>query len=361
MESVNHAAFLTSLPLTTTKSSCIKTQISQKRSMASKSGRTTKASIILAPGQGAQNLDMGKTWRSTCTKSAEIFTKADSILGTSLSPSGTQTLSELISSETSTSELLSRTDIAQPAIFVTSIASYEGLLQKDSTIKPALTAGLSLGEYSALTIAGAMSFESALKLVTLRGKAMQQAAENTQGSMLALIGSTEEIALQVVEKCKENNVLVAANFNAPGQVVLSGEIEAIERAQIYADKELGLRVARLDVAGAFHSPMMESAAKQLEQALKDTEIKIPDIHVMSNVTGLPHEHNPDRIRELLVKQLTCSVRWADCCTYVKNNDDFTGMNWMELAPGKTLGGIMRKIDRKIKVKNMSEAPVEAEV
>lgn len=315
-------------------------------------------SVVLAPGQGAQSIDMGKSWREISKSATGVFEAADEALGNSLGAP----LSKLISSaETDAVTTLSRTDVAQPAIFVTSMACWAGMQDVGVIDAGALTvtAGLSLGEYTALTIAGAIRFEDALRLVTLRGQAMQQAAEASDSGMLALIGATDEVAQEVVEACKDSSVLVAANFNAPGQVVLSGSSDAIARASAFASEERKLRVAKLDVAGAFHSPLMEPAAEKLAEALKDTEIFEPTVPVLSNVTAQPH--TADTVRELLVKQLTNPVRWAKCCEYIKNNEPFAGAKWIELAPGRTLSGIMRKIDRKVKITNYSDAPVEAEV
>lgn len=314
--------------------------------------------MILAPGQGAQAIDMGTSWRTRSKDAAKIFELADEMLGDTLGAPLTALIS---STDADAAATLSRTDVAQPAIFVTSMACWAGM-QEVGLASPqslSITAGLSLGEYTALAIAGAISFSDALRLVTLRGRAMQEAAEASDGGMVALIGASDEVAQQVVDNCREGSVLVAANFNAPGQVVLSGSMDAIDRSASYAADELKLRVAKLDVAGAFHSPLMAPAAAQLAEALKKTEISQPKVPVMSNVTALPHE--TESIRDLLVQQLTNPVRWAKCCEYIKNNEQFAGSKWIELAPGKTLSGIMRKIDRKVKLSNQSEAPVEAEV
>lgn len=303
-------------------------------------------------------IDMGKSWRERSAAAAKVFEEADEVLGTTL---GAPLLDMIGSKTDDASSVLARTDVAQPAIFVTSMACWNGM--KDiglvSSSDLSLTAGLSLGEYTALCIAGAIQFKDALRLVTLRGRAMQDAAEASDGGMIALIGASDETATQVVNNCRESSVLVAANFNAPGQVVLSGNLDAVDRAASFASEELKLRVAKLDVAGAFHSPLMASAAERLSQALEETDISNPNVPVMSNVTALPH--STESIRDLLVQQLTSPVLWAKCCNYIKDNDHFTGAQWVELAPGKTLSGILRKIDRTIKVCNMAEAPLQAHV
>lgn len=298
---------------------------------------------------------MGRSWLDASPAAAAVFSTADSVLGDSLGAP----LSDLIFNADPAT--LSRTDVAQPAIFATSMACWAGLLETGAFDKEKLaaTAGLSLGEYTALVIAGALSLEDGLRLVQLRGRAMQDAAAASDGGMVALIGADEEKAMAVVDACKQGDVLVAANFNAPGQVVLSGASPAVDRAAEYAAAEMKLRIAKLDVAGAFHSPLMEPAAERLRDALADTEIGLPDVPVMSNVTGQPH--TVGSIRELLVKQLTSPVRWADCVGYMmrEKTTGGEGQGWVELAPGKTLSGIMRKIDRKTKVINFDHAPVEA--
>lgn len=298
---------------------------------------------------------MSRTWIEASPAASAIFTKADAVLSNSLG----RPLSELILSADAAT--LARTDIAQPAIFTASMACWAALVETDAFDKANLTAtaGLSLGEYTALAIGGALSFEDGLKLVALRGRAMQDAADASDGGMLALIGADEDKARAVVDACANADVLVAANFNAPGQVVLSGATAAIDRAAEFAAAEMKLRVAKLDVAGAFHSPLMAPAAERLREALDQTEIGLPDVPVMSNVTGQPHAVGS--IREMLEKQLTSSVRWADCINYLKGEDKWSGEgnSWVELAPGKTLSGIMRKIDRKTKVVNFDQAPIEA--
>lgn len=312
--------------------------------------------VILAPGQGAQTLGMAKTWVEKSKAAASIFEQADSQLGDTFE----RPLSQLIFDSDADVKILSRTDVAQPAIFTSSIACWAGLQELGFYNNDDLsaTAGLSLGEYTALAIAGCLKFDDALRLVTLRGRAMQEAAEASNGGMLALIGADEATAEEVIKASKGESILVAANFNAPGQIVLSGATDAIDRAQKFAKEEKNLRVAKLDVAGAFHSPLMQPAADRLAQALNDTTIGLPNVPVMSNVTAQPHVVG--EIRNMLVQQLTNPVRWAKCCEYLKADPNFGEAEWVELAPGKTLTGIMRKIDRRFKIANFSEVPVEAE-
>lgn len=310
---------------------------------------------ILCPGQGAQAVGMGKAWASAHPESRAIFDRADEVLGDSLGA----TLSDLCFN--GPAERLNKTDAAQPAIYVTGIASWHGVCAisgHDPADAPlAATAGLSLGEYTALHIAGGVSFEDGLRLVTLRGQAMQAAAEASPSSMVALIGADEASATDLCERVlgkmsdqpEDQRVLVPANYNAPGQVVISGSIPACDLAEQIAG-ETGLRATRLAVAGAFHSPLMAPAADRLRAALDTVEIASPRCPVMSNVTGTPHGTEPDGIKERLIEQLTSPVRWAEDCAYLNQHIvRGSGGTPFELAPGKTLAGLMRRIDKGVKV------------
>ncbi len=311
--------------------------------------------IILCPGQGAQAISMGKLWAETSTAARAIFQQADEAMGDSLGAP----LSTLCFE--GPADILNKTDVSQPAIYTASIACFVGWLEEESLTKNELnmkaTAGLSLGEYTALHLADAFSFVDGLKLVALRGKAMQEAAEATDSSMVALIGADEESANAVCDQARGDDILVAANFNAPGQVVISGSAAACDRAETAA-AEMKLRATRLSVAGAFHSPIMEPAADRLAEALAATMIGDMSCTVMSNVTAQPHESDPDMIRQRLVDQLTSPVRWAACCEHLIANNE--GAQFHELAPGKTLGGMMRRIDRGTKVQAHIEPQIVKE-
>lgn len=300
--------------------------------------------VLLCPGQGAQAVAMSKLWHDTSDAARSIFQRADAALADTLGAP----LSHLCFQ--GPADTLNRTDVSQPAIYTASIACFAGWLDSENTTKNELniaaTAGLSLGEYTALHLSDAFSFEDGLKLVALRGLAMQDAARAVDSSMVALIGADEESATVVCDKARESDILVPANFNAPGQVVISGSAAACDRAEIVA-VEMGLRATRLSVAGAFHSPIMAPAADRLAEALAATQIDAPACTVMSNVTAQPHTANPDDIRQRLVDQLTSPVRWADCCAYLAKHHPEAGFH--ELAPGKTLAGMMRRIDRDTKV------------
>lgn len=307
--------------------------------------------IVLCPGQGAQAVAMGKAWHDASPEARAVFEQADAALGTRLGAK----LSDLCFN--GPADRLNRTDISQPAIYTASVASWRGLLAKwgfgNGEARPQAVAGLSLGEYTALHLAGAFSFLDGLELVTLRGRAMQDAAEASPSGMLALIGADEAQANEVCNAARGPDVLVAANFNAPGQVVISGSKAAIERAVAVAT-EKGLRWAVLPVAGAFHSPLMAPAAQRLAQALAGTTIKEPSCPVMSNVTGRAHGAGAgrtmaDSIRALLVEQLTSPVRWEQCCKTLIASHASGGAQFHELAPGVTLAGLMRRIDKPTKV------------
>lgn len=301
--------------------------------------------IILCPGQGAQRLGMGKAWFDSCPLSSQTFGAADAILGDTLgAPLSTLCFEGPL-------ETLNRTDVAQPALYTCAVASYQAWINDDDDAMCA-AAGLSLGEYTALHLAGALSFEDGLRLVALRGKAMQDASQAVDSSMVALIGANEEQAKQVCQSVvgdRTDLILVPANFNAPGQVVLSGHTEACDLAVDQAGA-LGLRAAKLSVAGAFHSPLMQSAADRLETALDSVNIVAPSCPVLSNVTGEPHTGDPTdigaTIKANLVAQLTSPVLWEADCHWLA--DHATG-DYHELAPGKVLAGLMRRINRSTKV------------
>jgi [acyl-carrier-protein] S-malonyltransferase len=333
--------------------------------------------VILCPGQGAQAVSMGKAWHAASPEARAVFAAADRRLGDRLGSPLSRICFE------GPAERLNQTDVSQPAIYVTSVACWRALLAArgagaDAGVKEAgviAAAGLSLGEYTALHIAGAFSFEDGLELVVLRGRAMQDAADAAPSGMVALIGADESQAQVVCDEARGDEVLVCANFNAPGQVVISGSKGACARAAQVAESK-GLRASVLAVAGAFHSPLMASAADRLRDALAGTRIFPPRCTVISNVTALPHEAGTggtieDLIRARLVDQLTMPVRWSDGCSGLisrvgapdgaatrggggAGSGGVAGVEWHELAPGKTLSGLMKRIDRSVKVESHDE-------
>jgi [acyl-carrier-protein] S-malonyltransferase len=309
---------------------------------------------VLCPGQGAQAVAMGKAWAERSPEAKAVFAAADKILGTRLGTS----LSTLCFE--GPADRLNQTDASQPAIFTCSYACWRGLLASwkmgEGEAPLVAAAGLSLGEYTALAVAGAITFEDGLELVTLRGRAMQDAAESVPSSMVALIGADEPQANAVCDQARGTDVLVPANFNAPGQIVISGSKAACERA-VTAATAMGLRATALQVAGAFHSPIMAPAAERLSAALAKTSIRAARCPVLSNVSGVPHDAagTPQdfaaRVRAALVQQLTHPVRWAQNAAWVASHAAAgnPSAELHELAPGKTLAGLMRRIDKNAKV------------
>ena len=309
--------------------------------------------VVLCPGQGAQTVEMGKAWHDHADASRAVFEQAD----TALANIWADLASDLADTPLSAlcfegpADTLNRTDACQPAIFVASVASWHGLCEAEGVDPRAASleaaAGLSLGEYTALHIAGAIAFEPALRLVALRGRAMQDAADAEPSSMVALIGADAANANELCDRARAaGEVLVPANFNAPGQVVVSGSAAACDRAEAVAG-EVGLRATRIQVAGAFHSPLMRPAADRLAEALAQTEIAMPRASVISNVTAEPHR-SPDEIRRGLFDQLTSPVRWAQSCEWLVTEMQ-GGASFHELAPGRSLAGMMRRISRDTKV------------
>jgi [acyl-carrier-protein] S-malonyltransferase len=303
---------------------------------------------------------MGKAWFDTSPEARDLFERADRLMAdfwrASPATAALPKLSTLCFD--GPADILNRTDVSQPAIYTVSGACKVAAqkMWKDDWDGPMTgCSGLSLGEYTALHLAGAFTFEEGLRLVALRGRAMQDAAQAAPSGMVALIGADEAQAESVCERARGSDVLVCANFNAPGQVVLSGSKPACERAVGEAEAA-GLRATPLPVAGAFHSPLMRPAAERLQAALAAVEIREPTCPVLSNVTGRPHQPEPgvtmgEAIRRRLVEQLTSPVRWAACCQWLAAN---ASGEFVELAPGKTLSGLMRRIDRAMKVQSYDE-------
>ena len=297
---------------------------------------------FLFPGQGAQVVTMGKEIAEAFPAVAEIFEKANSIVGFDLSR---------ICFE-GPPEQLNTTTISQPAIFVTSAAILEVLKTNPSaqSLRPDVTAGLSLGEYSALYAAGLISFEDALLLVQKRGQAMQAAADATDGGMVGIIGLDEEKINQLCAEASDGEILAAVNFNCPGQIVISGSKPACGRAQELAAKYGAIKAVRLEVAGAFHTQMMSGAADVLKEALASCDISEPaDIKVIANINADYYE-NAEKIAQGLTKQLTCPILWQKCMQKLIAD----GVeNFYEIGPGRVLTGLMKRISRKTKVVNLS--------
>jgi len=297
---------------------------------------------FLFPGQGAQVVGMGAEISQMFGAAAEIFAKADAIVGFDLSS---------ICFE-GPAERLNTTTISQPAIFVTSVAMLEVLRTNSaaSAISADVTAGLSLGEYTALYAAGVIGFEDALVLVQKRGQAMQAAAELEEGVMVSIIGLDEEEVNQLCAEAGGGELLAAVNFNCPGQIVISGSKTACGRAEKLAVEYGAIKAVRLEVAGAFHTEMMSSAAETLGEALKISEISGPgDIKTIANINA-EYYKSAEEIAEGLIKQLTCAIYWQKCMEKLIADgvEEF-----YEIGPGRVLTGLMKRINRKIKVVNVS--------
>ena len=299
--------------------------------------------IVLCPGQGAQKVGMGKAWYDASSAARAIFEEANSILGDSLGSA----LSEICFNDPE--DQINQTNVSQPAIYTCGVASWHALREQGLEGDIVATAGLSLGEYTALHLAGVFSFADGLRLVAKRGELMQEAAQANPSTMVAVTGD-DEAALALCESAREGDeVLVPANFNAPGQIVLSGSVTACDRVAVLASDK-GVRATPLSVAGAFHSPFMNPAAEGMRETLAEVSFQTPNIDVWSNVTASLHA--PDTIVECLVQQITGSVRWAQACTAMASQYD--GCNWHELAPSSVLRGLMRRIDRDVKVQSHDE-------
>ena len=279
------------------------------------------------PGQGAQFVGMGKDLYDTIPVAKEMFEKANEILGfriTDIMFDGTD-------------EDLKQTKVTQPAVFLHSVIR---AVSMGDEFKPDMTAGHSLGEFSALVAAGALLFEDGLKLVAARANAMQKACEAAPSTMAAIIGLADEVVEKVcAEVSSEGNVVVAANYNCPGQIVISGNIDAVNSACEKLKEAGAKRALPLKVGGAFHSPLMQPAKDELQAAIEATEFHAPKCPVYQNVDALPHT-DPTEIKANLIAQLTASVRWTN---EVQNMIADGATEFTECGPGKALQGMIAKI------------------
>ncbi len=300
------------------------------------------AIAAIFPGQGSQLVGMGSDVAAAHPAAAEVFARAEAVLGLPL----------LEICRDGPAERLGATDIQQPAIFVTSVAVYRAAEAAGRVREGRFAAmgGLSLGEYTALHLAGALTFDDALRLVHRRGVLMQQACERHPGGMVSIMGLDETQTLALCESVASAGRVGPANFNCPGQIVISGELAACEAAAAAAEK-FGGRGIPLKVAGAFHSELMRSAADGLRPVLESTAIEPPRIRVVANVDAGYHG-SPAAIRESLYRQVFNPVRWQECVRRLIV--DGCGEFW-EIGPGRVLTGLMRKIDRGVKARNLGTA------
>lgn len=283
------------------------------------------------PGQGSQFVGMGKDLYDNNDKAKELFEKANEILGfriTDIMFAGTDAE-------------LTQTKVTQPAVFLHSVIS---ALCLGEEFAPSMVAGHSLGEFSALVAAGALSFEDGLKLVYARATAMQKACEAAPGTMAAVIGLPDETIENVCKECSTpGNIVVPANYNCPGQLVISGNVDAINQACEKLKAAGAKRALPLKVGGAFHSPLMQPAKEELQKAIEATEFSTPKCPVYQNVDGKPHTDAVE-IKANLIAQLTSSVRWTSSVQNMiaDGADDFT-----ECGPGKALQGMIGRIDKNV--------------
>ena len=284
----------------------------------------------LFPGQGAQAVGMGKAFYDQFDEAKEIYKIAKRRLGRDIAALCFE----------GPPEDLTSTDTCQPALFATSLAAFAAIIRLvPASLTPLAAAGLSLGELTALAAAEAFSISDGFYLVQARGEAMAECAANSKGAMLAVIGLTGEA---VEEICKTSGAW-GANYNAQDQVVLSGTVQAIEDAEGLAKERGAKRAIRLEVAGAFHSPLMQPAADAFKKVLSTIELRPPKFPVISNVTGAPVE-DPNEIRDLLVRQIVSPVRWESSMRHLI---DAGLTHAIEFPPAKVLTAILRRIDRDI--------------
>ena len=283
------------------------------------------------PGQGSQFVGMGKDLYDNNEKAKELFEKANEILGFRI----TDIMFE------GTDEELTQTKVTQPAVFLHSVIS---ALCLGDEFAPTMVAGHSLGELSALVSAGALSFEDGVKLVSARAIAMQKACEAAPGTMAAVIGLPDEKIEEIcAEVSTDGNIVVAANYNCPGQLVISGNVDAINAACEKLKAAGAKRALPLKVGGAFHSPLMQPAKEELEKAIKATAFSEPKCPVYQNVDAQPHT-DPAEIQANLIAQLTSSVRWT---ASVQNMIKAGANDFTECGPGKALQGMIGRIDKTV--------------
>lgn len=295
---------------------------------------------LIFPGQGAQYVGMAMDLAEACPAAAALLTQANEVLGFDLAR---------IMREGPEAEL-TRTDISQPAILVASLMAKAWLDQKQGDVGAVAAAGLSLGEYTALVAAGTLDVADAIRLVRLRGEAMQDAAEAVPSGMVALIGADEAAAQKLCDLAAEGEVLQVANLNATGQVVISGAKAACDRALAKA-KDAGIRRATaLPVAGAFHSALMAPAAERLKAAIAGVSLKDPHIPVYTNVHAGP-VRSAAEVPALLVRQLTQPVRWAD--SVIRMQQDGITTFW-ELGPNKHLSGMIARTVKDVTCRNVDK-------
>ncbi len=292
---------------------------------------------FLFPGQGSQYVGMGKELKDNFKASAEVFEEADDALGESISKLCFE----------GPEDQLKLTANTQPAILTVSIAALRAL-QAESDITPAVVAGHSLGEYCALVCSGALKFADAVRIVRKRGTFMQDAVPVGVGGMAAILGMDVDVVEKICEDSAQGQFVAPANYNCPGQIVISGHMEAVKRAAEKAEAEGAKRAVILPVSAPFHSALMEPAAKKLAEALEPIEVSDPAIPTLSNVEA-DFYPSKDEVKRLLATQVDHPVRWIEEMEKMMGE----GVDQaLEIGPGKVLCGLMRKISRDVKMKNI---------
>lgn len=291
--------------------------------------------VCVFAGQGAQVPGMGKDLAADPEIGA-LFSRANEVLGFDLAAVCFE----------GPAEALTKSNVCQPAIFTVSVAAFRAFQKRCPSVSFTMAAGLSLGEWTALHVAGVLDFDSTLKVLEARGRFMQQACEEQASGMISIMGATPE---QLHTICEKAGVTVA-NINSDAQVVLSGLKTGVAAAAAAA-AELGVKAIPLNVAGAFHSPLMASARAKLVAVLDGITFRPPTMPVLANVTGAPHADDPAAIKDAMLRQVTESVRWCDCvrCAISAGVKDF-----VEFGPGKVLSGLIRRIDKSVNTMNVAD-------
>ncbi len=306
------------------------------------------STALVFPGQGAQTVGMLGDWCDGHPAALELFTRASAILGYDLADICRH----------GPAEKLNATSVSQPAILVTSLAALEVLKSRDPALVSgaSITAGLSLGEYTALVFADALDFDSAVRVVDVRGRAMQECAGKrgpngtAAGGMVAVLGMERERVASLCDECRGGDVLEVANVLCPGNVVVSGAEAACRRLDEAATAAGAMKCVRLEVAGAFHTVLMQEAVEKLAAVLADTTVRSPRIPVVSNVDARPHA-DPAEIRGLLARQVCGVVEWHASMTYLLS----TGVRTVcEVGPGRVLRGLLKRIDRSVSSSGVPE-------
>jgi [acyl-carrier-protein] S-malonyltransferase len=300
-------------------------------------GEVRMITAFLFPGQGSQKVGMGKDLIEASASAKRRYEEANDIMGIDLAK---------LSFE-GPEEILRRTEVTQPALFVASVALAELIMAKGLT--PSFSAGHSLGEYSALTTAGVFTFTQALELVKLRGDAMSRAGQERSGTMAAVIGLDADAVKCICDKASEGvEVAVPANFNSPGQIVISGNVDAVKNAMKLAEESGAIKAIELNVSGAFHSPLMDTAKMSMKKALDEISLSRARFPVVMNISA-EAVSEPNEIKENLIRQLDNPVRWIET---VETLRDLGATDFVEVGPGRVLQGLNHRIDRTLSTRGI---------